>query len=68
MKNFRVVSHTVQFVAADRCEVKPDKVAFCLSDIVVKIYHPSEVRIIEELDSGLRPKEQLYPKKLTPPD
>jgi hypothetical protein len=66
MKNFRVVSSTVQFVAADRCEVKPDKVSFCLSEIVVKSYHPSEVRIIEELDSGLRPKEQLFPKKMAP--
>lgn len=63
MKNFRVVSSTVQFVAADRCEVKPDKVAFCLSEIVVKSYHPSELRTVEELDSGLRPKEVLYPEK-----
>jgi hypothetical protein len=60
MKNFRIVTSTVQFVAAERCEVRPDKVSFCLSDIVVKSYHSSEVKMVEELDSGLKPTKVLY--------
>jgi hypothetical protein len=64
MKNFRIVSGTVQFVRAERCEVRPDKVCFFLSKMVVKSYLPSDVRLVEELDTALNPKEVIYTKNI----
>jgi hypothetical protein len=63
MKNFRIFDGITQYLAADACEITGQRISFYASGNLIRTYELSQVRMVEELDDGFRPRKIIYKRE-----